>query len=208
MRLRYDRPSLRPNVDTAGDAKGILADVVICVRPQAHDASVPQTMTESVEPVRELLRRRICFLLTTLQPGENVQLTKHSRSAPSAFTTFERPMKIEIVVDPSSLPSQSLARRVALVPVTLRMEPLTPHCTTRILFPGTKTWLYHPVAEGLGVDAGVMQGGEMNVRARWQLASTSIPLSFFSRFRTINIHLLEERGRRIVVLSLPALCLT
>ena len=68
-------------------------------------------------------------------------------------------MKIEIVVGPVNLPIQSLA----LVPVTLRMEPLYDE--------DPLSWGEVPiVASSRGEPMiGVMQGEEMNVRTRRQL---------------------------------------
>ena len=86
--------------------------------PRAYPLRQETGVTGRVEQSEPLLRRHI-ILLTTLQPGENVQLTNilvplfHS-----AFSTIERPMKIEIVVDPVNIPSQSLASRVAPAPTT------------------------------------------------------------------------------------------
>ena len=74
-------------------------------------------------PVRVVLPGVSAFSLLP-QLGENVQLT-NTLVPPfrSAFPNLERPMKIEIVVDPVNLPGQSLVSRVAPAPAPATEGP-------------------------------------------------------------------------------------
>ena len=75
-------------------------------------------MTGGVEPVRTIASQ--AYSSPYYPPTRRERSTDTSSFHPfrSAFPTVERPMKIEIVVDPVSVPVQSLASRVAPAPTT------------------------------------------------------------------------------------------
>ena len=75
-----------------------------------------------VEPVRAVASQ--AYPSPYYPPTRRERSTDTSSFHPfrSAFSTLERPMKIEIVVDPVNIPAQSLASRVAPAPTVTTTE--------------------------------------------------------------------------------------